>query len=76
MEKETRVRVWLQLAYMMSVESDALAYKFPRDASDDPEIERCRAAGDRFYEKAAEVAGGALPEDAWRDAVDALGRIR
>lgn len=72
---ETRTRVWLQLAYLMSVESDALAYKCPRDPADNDEIEMLRIAGDRFYAKASEVAGipGELPDGAWREAVEALG---
>ena len=72
---DTRVRTWLWLSYLTMTECDALAYAYPRIKGSEQEIEMLRAASDRFYAKAREVAGGELSEDAWREAVDALGRV-
>lgn len=76
---ERRVDVWLWLAFLGQSEADALTYPsdrrgnaLPREASDE-QIADLRAASDRFYAKAGEVAaqhGETLTDERWRAAIE------
>lgn len=77
--RERRVDVWLWLAFLATTERDALTSPsdrrgnaLPREASDE-QIADLRAAGDRFYAKASEVAaqhGETLTDERWRAAIE------
>ena len=69
-----RARVWLWLSHLARTDADAIAYAWPRPEGSEGEMNAADAAAQRFFAKACEVAGGELPEEAWRLAFDAFGR--
>ena len=76
--RKERVRIWLWCSYLARVEANEVGYACPPPEGEERErrneqLGKLEAASARFYAKAEEVAGEPLSNDAWIEALDALG---